>query len=172
MSGRSRVEGKPCTVLAIIYIHRFTYQTLPQGFFFDCVWHLTWYKRTLQMLQKFLQKNESGFAPLQIRPLQIRPVPIEFASFVTSSPPDISSIISPLYLIEFAPIYLILFDRVVIAFIHLVAPKGAVWSCTSATSNTTVRPTGIICRVDHTGMRRPVGAACSSSRLTCIPPTG
>ena len=47
--------------------------------------------------------NGSGFAPLQIRPLQVRPVPIEYASFVTSSPPYISCIISPPYLIEFAP---------------------------------------------------------------------
>ena len=47
---------------------------------------------------KFKLKNDSGFAPLQIRP-----IPIEFASFVTSLSPDISSIISPLYLIEFAP---------------------------------------------------------------------
>ena len=32
----------------------------------------------------------------------------------------------------------------VIAFIYLVAPKGAVGSCMSAISNTMVRPTGIL----------------------------
>ena len=39
------------------------------------------------MKRQITATNESGFAPLQTRPLQIRPVPIEFASFVTSSPP-------------------------------------------------------------------------------------
>ena len=46
--------------------------------------------------------NESGFAPLQIRPRQIHPVPIELASFVTSSPPIYLALFR-LYLIEFAP---------------------------------------------------------------------